>query len=135
MDPEYLKLVATAKHYAGYDIENWNNHSRLGNDMNITQQDLAEYFTPQFLTAVRDARVHSVMSSYNSVNGVPSSANSFLLQKLLRDTWDFVEDGYVSSDCDAVYNVFNPHEYAVNISSAAAGSMRAGTDIDCGTSY
>ncbi|KAJ5146705.1 uncharacterized protein N7443_001690 [Penicillium atrosanguineum] len=135
IDPEHLKLVATAKHYAGYDIENWGNHSRLGNDLNITQQDLAEYFTPQFLTAVRDARVHSVMSSYNAVNGVPSSANSFFLQTLLRDTWDFVDDGYVSSDCDAVYNVFNPHEYAHNVSSAAADSMRAGTDIDCGTSY
>jgi beta-D-xylosidase 4 len=135
VDPEHLKLVATAKHYAGYDIENWGDHSRLGNDMNITQQDLAEYFTPQFLTAVRDARVHSVMSSYNAVNGVPSSANSFFLQTLLRDTWSFVDDGYVSSDCDAVYNVFNPHEYAANISSAAADSMRAGTDIDCGTSY
>ncbi|KAJ5682998.1 exo-1-4-beta-xylosidase xlnD [Penicillium macrosclerotiorum] len=135
VDPEALKLVATAKHYAGYDIENWNGHSRLGNDMNITQQDLAEYFTPQFLTAVRDARVHSVMSSYNSVNGVPSSANSFLLQTLLRDEWGFVEDGYVSSDCDAVYNVWNPHEYAANITGASADSMRAGTDIDCGTSY
>ncbi|KAJ5994741.1 hypothetical protein N7481_001718 [Penicillium waksmanii] len=135
VDPDHLKLVATAKHYAGYDIENWDGHSRLGNDMNITQQDLAEYFTPQFLSAVRDAKVHSVMSSYNAVNGVPSSANSFFLQTLLRDTWGFVEDGYVSSDCDAVYNVFNPHEYAANVSSAAADSMRAGTDIDCGTSY
>jgi beta-D-xylosidase 4 len=75
------------------------------------------------------------MSSYNAVNGVPSSANSFLLQTLLRDSWNFVEDGYVSSDCDAVYNVFNPHEYAGNVSSAAADSIRAGTDIDCGTSY
>lgn len=135
VDPEHLKLVATAKHYAGYDIENWHNHSRLGNDMNITQQDLSDYFTPQFLTAVRDARVHSVMSSYNSVNGVPSSANSFFLQTLLRESWNFVEDGYVSSDCDAVYNVWNPHEYAANITGAAADAIRAGTDIDCGTSY
>ncbi|KAJ5764789.1 hypothetical protein N7520_004348 [Penicillium odoratum] len=135
VDPEHLKLVATAKHFAGYDIENWHDHSRLGNDLNITQQDLAEYFMPQFLTAVRDARVHSVMSSYNSVNGVPSSSNSFFLQTLLRDTWDFVPQGYVSSDCDAVYNVFNPHGYADNITSAAADSIRAGTDIDCGTSY
>lgn len=134
-NPDQLKLVATAKHYAGYDIENWNGHSRLGNNMNITQQDLAEYFTPQFVVAVRDARVHSVMSSYNAVNGIPSSANSFLLQTLLRDTWDFVEDGYVASDCDAVYNVFNPHEYSANISAAAADSMRAGTDNDCGMSY
>lgn len=135
VDPKHLKLVATAKHYAGYDIENWHNHSRLGNDLSITQQDLSEYYTPQFLAAARDARVHSIMSSYNSVNGVPSSANSFFLQTLLRDSWDFVEDGYVSSDCDAVYNVFNPHEYASNITGAAADTMRAGTDIDCGTSY
>lgn len=135
VDPEHLKLVATAKHYAGYDIENWHDHSRLGNDMNITQQDLSEYYTPQFLAAVRDARVHSVMSSYNAVNGVPSGASSFLLQTLLRESWGFVEDGYVSSDCDSVYNVFNPHGYAANITGAAADSMRAGTDIDCGTSY
>ncbi|KAJ5114290.1 hypothetical protein NUU61_000049 [Penicillium alfredii] len=135
VDPENLKLVATAKHFAGYDIENWDSHSRLGNNMIITQQDLAEYFTPQFVAAVRDARVHSFMASYNAVNGVPSSANSFFLQTLLRDSWGFVEDGYVSSDCDSVYNVFNPHQYAANVSGAAADSMRAGTDIDCGTSY
>ncbi|KAJ5819030.1 hypothetical protein N7474_004621 [Penicillium riverlandense] len=135
VDPELLKVVATAKHYAGYDIESWNNHSRLGNDMTITSQDLSEYYTPQFLAASRDARVHSVMCSYNAVNGVPSCSNSFFLQTLLRDSWDFVEDGYVSSDCDAVYNVFNPHEYAANMTSAAAESFRAGTDIDCGQTY
>ncbi|KAE8379556.1 Exo-1,4-beta-xylosidase xlnD [Aspergillus bertholletiae] len=135
VDASPLKLIATAKHYAGYDIENWGNHSRLGNDMQITQQDLAEYYTPQFLVASRDAKVHSVMCSYNAVNGVPSCSNSFFLQTLLRDTFDFVEDGYVSGDCGAVYNVFNPHGYAANESTAAADSIRAGTDIDCGVSY
>ncbi|KAE8145052.1 glycosyl hydrolase family 3 N terminal domain-containing protein [Aspergillus avenaceus] len=135
IDADPIKLIATAKHYAGYDIENWGNHSRLGNDMQITQQDLSEYYTPQFLVAARDAKVHSVMCAYNSVNGVPSCSNSFFLQTLLRDTFDFVEDGYVSGDCGAVYNVFNPHGYAANESSAAADSIRAGTDIDCGTSY
>ena len=135
VDPETLKLVATAKHYAGYDIENWDGHSRLGNDMQITQQDLSEYYTPQFLVSARDAKVHSVMCSYNAVNGVPSCSNSFFLQTLLRETFGFVEDGYVSGDCGAVYNAFNPHEYAANESSASADSIRAGTDIDCGTSY
>lgn len=135
VDPEHLKLVATAKHYAGYDLENWDGHSRLGNDMNITQQELSEYYTPQFLVAARDAKVHSVMCSYNAVNGVPSCANSFFLQTLLRDTFGFVEDGYVSSDCDSAYNVWNPHEFAANITGAAADSIRAGTDIDCGTTY
>ncbi|KAL2816043.1 glycosyl hydrolase family 3 N terminal domain-containing protein [Aspergillus cavernicola] len=135
VDPETLKIIATAKHYAGYDIESWNNHSRLGNDMQITQQELSEYYTPPFLVAVRDAKVRSVMCSYNSVNGVPSCSNSFFLQTLLRDTFEFHEDGYVSGDCGAVYNVWNPHGYAANESAASADSILAGTDIDCGTSY
>lgn len=135
VDPRHLKLVGTAKHYAGYDIENWHDHSRLGNDMKITQQDLSEYYMPPFLAATKYARVHSIMCSYNAVNGVPSCANSFFLQTILRDTWGFVDDGYVSSDCGATYNVFNPHGYAANASGAAADSIRAGTDIDCGSNY
>jgi len=135
LDPYPLKIIANAKHFVGYDIENWNNHSRLGNDMIISQQDLSEYYSPSFKTAIKDARVHSVMSSYNAVNGVPSSANTFLLQTLVRDTWDFVQDGFISSDCDAVYNVFNPHGYASTAELAASKSMLAGTDIDCGITY
>ncbi|KAL6857296.1 glycoside hydrolase family 3 protein [Trichoderma novae-zelandiae] len=135
VDPEHLKIAATAKHFAGYDLENWNNQSRLGFDAIITQQDLSEYYTPQFLAAARYAKSHSFMCAYNSVNGVPSCANSFFLQTLLRESWGFPEWGYVSSDCDAVYNVYNPHDYASNQSSAAASSLRAGTDIDCGQTY
>lgn len=135
MDPYPLKIIANAKHFVGYDIENWNNHSRLGNDMIISQQELSEYYTPSFKTAVTDARVHSVMSSYNAINGVPASANTFLLQTLVRDTWNFVEDGFVSSDCDAAYNVFNPHGYASTAELAASKSMLAGTDLDCGITY
>ncbi|KAL4736610.1 Exo-1,4-beta-xylosidase xlnD [Aspergillus similis] len=135
VDPETLKIIATAKHYAGYDIESWSNHSRLGNDMQITQQELSEYYTHPFIVASRDAKVRSVMCSYNAVNGVPSCANKFFLQTLLRDTFEFSEDGYVSGDCGAVYNVWNPHGYASNESAASADSILAGTDIDCGTSY
>ncbi|KAL4779907.1 glycoside hydrolase superfamily [Aspergillus varians] len=135
VDPDVLKIIATAKHYAGYDIENWNDHSRLGNDVHITQQDLSEYYMAPFIVAARDARVRCFMCSYNAVNGVPSCSNSFFLQTLLRDTFNFVEDGYVSGDCGAVFNVWNPHGYAANESAASAASLRAGTDIDCGTSY
>ncbi|OOF95215.1 glycoside hydrolase family 3 protein [Aspergillus carbonarius ITEM 5010] len=130
-----LKLAATAKHFAGYDLENWHNHSRLGNDVAISPQDLSEYYTPQFHVAARDAHVHSVMCSYNTVNGVPTCASPYLLQTLLRDTFAFVPHGYVSSDCDAVYNIYNPHAYAASEAHAAAEALRAGTDIDCGTTY
>ncbi|KAL4954347.1 Exo-1,4-beta-xylosidase xlnD [Aspergillus filifer] len=135
VDPETIKIIGTAKHYAGYDIESWNNHSRLGNDMIITQQELSEYYTPPFIVASRDAKVRSVMCSYNAVNGVPSCSNKFFLQTLLRDTFDFHENAYVSGDCGAVYNVWNPHGYADDEAGASAASILAGTDIDCGTSY
>ncbi|KAI9370244.1 glycoside hydrolase superfamily [Aspergillus egyptiacus] len=135
VDPDVLKIIATAKHYSGYDIENWNNHSRLGNDMAITQQELSEYYMPPFIVAARDAKVRSFMCTYNAVNGVPGCANSFFLQTLLRETFDFHKDGYVTGDCGAVYNVWNPHGFASNESAASAESILAGTDIDCGTSY
>ncbi|KAK5115790.1 hypothetical protein LTR62_000879 [Meristemomyces frigidus] len=136
VNPAVPKLIAVPKHFAGYDIENWENHGRLGNDVNITQQDLAGYYTPQFKAAVQFAKARGLMCSYNAVNGVPSCANSFFLQNLLRETWGFGDQqGFVSSDCDAVYNVFDPHGYAANRTGAAADSLRAGTDIDCGTTY
>lgn len=135
VDPETIKIIATAKHYSGYDIESWHGHSRLGNDMQITQQELSEYYMPPFIVAAMDAKVRSVMCTYNAVNGVPGCANKFFLQTLLRDTFGFVEEGYVSGDCGAVYNVWNPHGYAANESAASAASVLAGTDIDCGTSY
>ncbi|KAK3616639.1 hypothetical protein LTR56_025816 [Elasticomyces elasticus] len=134
VNPDVLKLVAVPKHFAGYDLENWNNRSRLGLDVNITQQDLAGYFTPQFKAAIQYAKAKSIMCSYNAVNGIPSCTNSFFLQNLLRDLWGF-GDGFVSSDCDAIYNVFDPHGYAANRTGAAADSLRAGTDVDCGTTF
>jgi len=66
--PAHPKLVTVAKHFAGYDIENWNNHSRLGNDVDITQQDLAGYYTPQFRAAVMYAKSRGLMCSYNAVS-------------------------------------------------------------------
>ncbi|KAK4501733.1 hypothetical protein PRZ48_007542 [Zasmidium cellare] len=137
VNPTVPKLVAVPKHFAGYDIENYQNHSRLGNDVNITRQDLAGYYTPQFKSAVQFAKARGLMCSYNAVNGVPSCANSFFLQTLLRDTWGFGDgnSGFVSSDCDSIYNIFDPHGYASNRTGAAADGLRAGTDIDCGDIY
>ncbi|KAF2101052.1 glycoside hydrolase family 3 protein [Rhizodiscina lignyota] len=136
VNPKTLKIAATPKHFYGYDLENWNNQSRLGLDVTIAPQDLAEYYTPQFLTSISYAKARSLMCSYNAVNGVPSCANSFALETLLRNEWGFDKHfGYVSTDCDAAYNIYNPHEYAHNESSAAADAIRAGADIDCGTTY
>jgi len=67
------------------------------------------------------------------LNGVPTCADPFLLTEQLRNYWGF--SGYVVSDCDAVGDVFNPHHYTKDAVEAAAVSLKAGTDLDCGGTY
>ncbi|PNP38530.1 glycosyl hydrolase family 3 N terminal domain-containing protein [Trichoderma gamsii] len=132
INPDFFRIIATCKHFAAYDIEN----GRTENNLNPTQQDMADYYLPMFETCVRDAKVGSVMCAYNAVDGIPACASEYLLQDVLRDGFGFTEDfNYVVSDCDAVDNVFDPHHYASNLTEAAALSLNAGTDLDCGTSY
>ncbi|KAM0510863.1 hypothetical protein ACHAPE_010451 [Trichoderma viride] len=132
INPDFFRIIATCKHFAAYDIEN----NRMSNDLNPTQQDMADYYLPMFETCVRDAKVGSVMCAYNAVDGIPACASEYLLQDVLRDGFGFTEDyNYVVSDCDAVDNVFDPHHYASNLTEAAALSLNAGTDLDCGSSY
>lgn len=101
----------------------------------VTLQDLSEYYLPPFQSCVRDAKVASVMCSYNAVNGIPSCANSYLLQDILRDFWGFADDKWVTSDCDAVDNIIHGHNFTATVPEAAAVALKAGTDVDCGNTY
>ncbi|RYC56244.1 hypothetical protein CHU98_g9963 [Xylaria longipes] len=96
-DP-YYKLVATCKHYAGYDMENWKGNKRYGFDAKITMQDLQDYYLQPFRTCVRDANAQSIMCSYNAVNGVPTCADPWLLQNVLREHYGFGGDRWVTAD-------------------------------------
>jgi xylan 1,4-beta-xylosidase len=125
----YLKIVATCKHYSGYDIET----NRMSFNAVITEQDLVEYFLPPFQACVRDAGVETIMCSYNAVNGIPSCADAFMLTNITRDLWGL--PGWIVSDCDAVDNIFNDHHYGATFPQAAADALLAGTDLDCGTTY
>jgi beta-D-xylosidase 4 len=83
-DERYLKIAANCKHYDAYDLENWNGTDRFHFDARVSDQDLVETFLPPFESCIRDAHVAGVMCSFNSINGVPSCANPFLLQTLAR---------------------------------------------------
>lgn len=135
----YRKIVATCKHFAGYDVESWDGNYRYQFDASISSQDLVEYYLPSFQACARDAGVGSLMCSYNAVNGVPTCADDWLLTDVLRDHWNWTGAtgglGYVTSDCDAVQNVFLPHRWAESREAAAADSLKAGTDLNCGTYY
>jgi len=134
IDPPQFKIVADCKHFAGYDIENWMGNLRYAFNAIISTQDLSSFYLPPFQSCVRDAKVGSVMCSYNAVNGIPSCADTYLLQTILRDFWGFNEDRWVTSDCDAVSN-FIDHGFSPDLPHAAASGIKAGTDVDCGSTY
>lgn len=76
------------------------------------------------------------MCSYNAVNGFPSCADPYLLQAILREHWCWTNDQqWFTSDCDAVQNIFLPHEYAATREEAVAKALIAGTDVNCGTHH
>ncbi|KAJ7842085.1 glycoside hydrolase family 3 protein [Mycena leptocephala] len=131
----YVKVMAGCKHFAAYDMENSNGVSRHTFNAIVTQQELSEFYLPPFQSCVRDAGVVATMCSYNSVNGIPACANSYLLQTLLREYWGFSDEGWVVSDCDAVSDIFATHHYNSSAAAAASAALKAGTDVNCGTTY
>jgi beta-D-xylosidase 4 len=134
-DPRYYLIVANAKHYAAYDLENWGGVDRYHYNAVVTLQDLVGYYLPPFAVAIRDAQVGSIMCSYNALNGVPTCANDFLLQTLAREKYEFVEEGWVTGDCDAIENIWDTHNYTTTPEAAIAAALQAGADLDCGSFY
>ena len=129
-DPHYLKVVATAKHYA---VHSGPEPLRHGFNVNVSPYDLQDTYLPAFRALVVNGHVDSVMCAYNAIDGVPACANTMLLQKELHDDWHF--NGYVVSDCAAISDVFKGHKFAPDAAHAAAVSVKAGTDLSCGHEY
>lgn len=128
-DPKYYKTVATAKHFAANNYEK----GRHSTSSNVDARNLREYYLPAFEMAVKDANVRSIMSAYNAVNGIPCGANHELLIDILRSEWGF--NGFVTSDCGAVEDVYNKHHYVATAAEASAVSMINGEDLNCGNTF
>lgn len=96
----YLKAVTTLKHYALNNVED----DRMGSSSNTSEGTIRDYYTRQFRQIIENAHAAGVMSSYNSINGVPAVTNNLTLNVLLRRTFGFV--GYVTSDCGAVGTIY-----------------------------
>ncbi len=129
-DPKYLEAYACAKHYAVHSGPEPLRHSF---DVYPSGRDLYETYLPQFEAAVRQGHVGGVMGAYNSVFGKPACANPFLLTDLLRHQWGF--DGYITSDCGAIFDIWANHQFVNSPEEAAAVAVKAGDDLCCGTDY
>ena len=129
-DPKYLRVIATPKHFAVHSGPEPVRHTI---NVVVSKHDMEDTYLPAFRAAVVEGHAGSVMCSYNSVNGDPACANTFLLQDQLRGAWKF--DGYVVTDCDAVDEILSTHHFTRTIAEAAAISMKAGVDNECVDSY
>lgn len=90
-------VVANVKHYAANNLET----DRMGVNETVSERALREIYLPGFKACV-DAGCKTVMSAYNSINGVPCAQNPWLLRKVLREDWGF--DGFVMTDWGAAYD-------------------------------
>ena len=135
-DPNYLKLAATAKHYA---VHSGPEHERHHFDAVVDERDLRETYLPAFEAAVREAKVAAVMGAYNRTNGEPCCASPTLLQKILREEWEFGGpdgvDGHVVSDCWAIHDIHAYHQVVKTAPEAAALAVKSGCDLNCGHTY
>lgn len=128
-DPVYLKSVPTAKHYFANNSE-FNRHV---SSSNMDSRDLREFYTAPYKKLIEEDNLPGIMSSYNAVNGVPTTASQLYIDTLARRTWGL--DGYVTSDCSGVEDIYTGHYYVETGPQAAAKGLQAGVDTDCGSVY
>lgn len=128
-DGEFYKASACSKHYCVHSGPEKLRHSF---DAKATKKDMEETYLPAFQKTV-EAGVSGVMGAYNRVNGVPACSNEYLIEEKLRGEWNF--DGYVVSDCGAIIDIYENHCYTETKAQAAAISLKAGCDLNCGEAY
>lgn len=117
------KIVACAKHWVAYGAAEG---GRDYNSAEVSERTLREIYFPPFKAAL-DAGVGTFMSAFNDLDGIPCSANSFTLSKVLRGEWRF--DGVVVSDYNAVKEL-ETHGVASDGKDAVALALSAGVDVD-----
>ncbi|XP_060216225.1 beta-D-xylosidase 1-like [Lycium barbarum] len=125
-----LKVAACCKHYTAYDLDDWNGFDRYHFNAKVSMQDLEDTYNVPFKACVVEGNVASVMCSYNQINGKPTCADPTLLRDTIRAQWHL--NGYIVSDCDSVGVLFDQQHYTRFPEDAAAATIKAGLDLDCG---
>jgi beta-glucosidase len=117
------RIAACAKHFAGYGASE---SGRDYNTTNIPENELRNVYLPPFKAAV-DAGVASLMTSFSDLDGVPATANRFLLEQILREEWR--SDALVVSDWDAIHQLA-VHGFTEDDRHSAFEAVRAGVDME-----
>lgn len=116
-------LAACVKHFAAYGA---GESGRDYNSVEISERTLRQFYLPSYKACI-DAGVKMLMPSFNDMNGIPSTANPFLMQKVLRDEWHY--DGAVISDWAAIWEL-TVHGVAADMKEAARLAFENGCHIE-----
>ncbi|SFS95184.1 glycoside hydrolase family 3 N-terminal domain-containing protein [Sphingobacterium wenxiniae] len=118
------KIIATLKHFVAYGVPEGGHN---GGSVSVGERALLQSFLPPFEAAVK-AGAASVMTAYNSIDGIPCSSNPWLLDDILREQWGF--KGFVVSDLLSISGLNGGHATAATGQEAAKQSIEAGLDVD-----
>ncbi len=129
-DPVYLKVAACGKHYAVHSGPEATRHEA---NVEPSKRDLWETYLPAFEMLVKEGKVEIIMGAYNRVYGESASGSKLLLTDILRQQWGF--KGHIVSDCGAVTDIFSGHHIAKTEAEACAIAIKAGLNVECGTSF
>jgi beta-glucosidase len=116
-------IIATPKHF----VANVGDGGRDSYPIDMNERYLSEIHYPPFKDAVQKAGARSIMTSYNSVNGSPATANDYLLNNLLKKRWGF--NGFVISDAGAVGGANVLHYTAKDYPDAGRNAVNYGLDV------
>ena len=119
-------IISTLKHFVAYGIPEGGHN---GSPSHIGLRDLEENALPPFKAAIDNGAL-SVMTSYNTIDGVPSTCNAELLTGVLRDRWNF--QGFVVSDLESIDGIAGSHHVAASKQEAGEMALLAGVDVDLG---
>jgi len=127
-DPKYLKVIATAKHYA---VHSGPEPSRHTDNIYINDRDLNDTYLPAFKVSVMEANVQSIMCAYNRFRDKPCCGSDILLSNILRSKFGF--NGYIVSDCGAITDFYtqSAHHIVESPVRAWGWSISTGTDLNC----
>ena len=126
---KYLKVAACAKHFA---VHSGPENERHSFNAFVSKKDLNETYLPAFKSLV-DVNVEIIMCAYNRTNNDPCCGSNELISNILRNSWGF--KGHVVSDCGAIYDISNNHNFTASDLESVAYAVKGGVDLNCGSLY
>jgi beta-glucosidase len=119
-----VNIISTLKHFAAYGVPEGGHN---GGSVATGPRELMQVYLPPFRAAVK-AGALSIMTAYNSIDGIPCTANPYLLKTVLRKQWGF--QGFSVSDLGSISGLRSNHHTAANATEAATQAINAGLDAD-----